>query len=77
MKNSKKNFSLEIEDEKILIEEKQQQQKNIKKSPIHLGIPQEEEEDNENTKRRLSARTLTAVVQQFRLRRTKTSSCLE
>uniref|UniRef100_A0A914KP27 G-protein coupled receptors family 3 profile domain-containing protein n=1 Tax=Meloidogyne incognita TaxID=6306 RepID=A0A914KP27_MELIC len=67
----------EIEDEKILIEEKQQQQKNIKKSPIHLGIPQEEEEDNENTKRRLSARTLTAVVQQFRLRRTKTSSCLE
>uniref|UniRef100_A0A1I8BCH0 G_PROTEIN_RECEP_F3_4 domain-containing protein n=1 Tax=Meloidogyne hapla TaxID=6305 RepID=A0A1I8BCH0_MELHA len=62
----------EIEDEKILIEEKQ----NIKKSPIHLGIPQEEE-DNENTKRRLSARTLTAVVQQFRLRRTRTSSCLE
>uniref|UniRef100_A0A915P143 G-protein coupled receptors family 3 profile domain-containing protein n=1 Tax=Meloidogyne floridensis TaxID=298350 RepID=A0A915P143_9BILA len=67
----------EIEDEKIMIEEKQQQQKNIKKSPIHLGIPQVEEEDNENTKRRLSARTLTAVVQQFRLRRTKTSSCLE
>jgi hypothetical protein len=45
-----------------------------------LDVPKDEEKIDEkenNNKRRLSAKTLTSVVQQFRLRRTKTSSCLQ